>query len=100
MCRAGGAPVRSGSPVAARDGFPLPGGSIEMSVKRDCEVVGEIAYREGDGVMMQVPVGPCQVELTDADATLSWADGDTHGAATIPLSDYARYVKTGALKQV
>ncbi len=41
-----------------------------MSNKRECRVVGEVAYREGDGMMMQVPVGPCEVELTEADATL------------------------------
>lgn len=73
-----------------------------MSAKRDCEVVGEVAYREGDGVMMQVPVGACQVELTESDATLSWiegSEGEAHGAATISLSEYARYVKAGALKE-
>ncbi len=70
-----------------------------MSVKRECEVVGDVAYREGDGVMMQVPIGPCQVEVTESDATLSWVDGDNHGAATISLSDHARYLRTGVLKE-
>jgi hypothetical protein len=68
-----------------------------MSNKRECRVVGEVAYREGDGMMMQVPVGPCEVELTEADATLSWTDGDNHGAATISLSEYERFRKSGAL---
>lgn len=66
--------------------------------KQHCEIVGEVTFREGDGVEMNVPKGSCQVEVTDLDATLSWSDGDSHGSAAISLQDYRRFVAEGALK--
>ena len=64
---------------------------------RRAQVKGPLTYREGDGVEMTVPPGPCEIELTDLDATLTWVDGATHGSTAIPLSEYQRYVADGAL---
>ena len=61
------------------------------------QVKGSLSYREGDGVEMKVPLGPCEIEVTDLDVTLSWVDGATHGSTAIPLADYARYVASGVL---
>ena len=61
------------------------------------QVKGNVTYREGDGVEIKVPLGPCEIEVTDLDVTLTWVDGATHGSTAIPLSDYERYVATGAL---
>jgi len=60
-------------------------------------VKGNVTYREGDGVEIKVPLGPCEIEVTELDVTLSWVDGDTHGSTAIPLSDYERYVASGVL---
>ncbi len=68
-----------------------------MSIKKTGEIVGTVTYREGDGVTMEIPKGPCEVELTRLDATITWVEGDSHGATTIPLSDYARYIAAGTL---
>ena len=62
------------------------------------EVRGRVAYREGDGVDIEIPPGPCELEVTDLDVTISWNDGATRGSAAIPLADYSRYVAEGALK--
>jgi hypothetical protein len=62
------------------------------------EVRGPMTYREGDGVDITIPLGPCEVEVTELDVTLTWTDGDTHGAAAIPLGEYTRYVTSGVLK--
>ena len=67
-----------------------------MAHKRG-QVKGQLTYREGDGVEMKVPVGPCEIEVTDLDVTLTWVDGATHGSTAIPLSEYERYVANGAL---
>ena len=61
------------------------------------QVKGPLSYREGDGVEMTVPLGPCEIELTELDATLTWVDGATHGSTAIPLPDYERYLANGAL---
>lgn len=61
------------------------------------EVKGPLTYREGDGVEMTVPLGPCEIELTDLDVTLTWVDGATHGSTAIPVSDYERHLADGTL---
>lgn len=55
-------------------------------------VVGKVEYREGDGINILIPLGPCEIELTALDATISWTDGDSHGSAAIPVSDYKRHL--------
>ena len=63
--------------------------------RQQAQVRGRLTYREGDGVEMVVPPGPCEVDVTELDATLSWTDGDTHGSTAIPLADYRRYLVEG-----
>ncbi|CAN5879235.1 hypothetical protein BH11PSE8_BH11PSE8_27680 [soil metagenome] len=65
--------------------------------KLQATVVGEVMYREGDGIEMTIPLGACEIDRTALDATLTWADGDSHGAAAIPLSELDRFIQTGAL---
>ena len=62
------------------------------------QVVGKVEFRPGDGPKMPVPRGRIDIETTQAEATLSWTDGETHGAAAIPLSEFNRYVSKGAIK--
>jgi hypothetical protein len=61
-------------------------------------ITGKVEYREGDGANITIRPGPCEVEVTALDATISWTDGDTHGSAAIPLMDYRRYVSSKALQ--
>lgn len=60
-------------------------------------VKGTVTYREGDGVMMEIPKGPCEVEVEELDITLTWTDGDVHGSTAIPKSDFEQYVADGDL---
>lgn len=67
-------------------------------MSQPARIVGEVEYREGDGQMMTIRPGPCEVDLAADSATLSWVDGDTHGLAAIPLSDFNRYVQSKAIQ--
>ncbi len=67
-----------------------------MARKRG-QVMSGLTYREGDGVTMPIPVGPCEIEITGLDVTLTWVDGETRGAAAIPLPDYHQHVMEGRL---
>jgi hypothetical protein len=67
-------------------------------MSQNAQVVGKVEYREGDGQPMSIRPGPIEVETTHNDATLSWTDGPTHGAAAIPLADFKRYVDEGAIR--
>lgn len=64
---------------------------------QQAQVKGKVEYREGDGANIAIRPGPVQVKLTTADATLSWADGDTRGSASMPIGDFRTYVAKGAI---
>lgn len=60
-------------------------------------IVGTVEFRPGDGAMMPIPQGPVEIDLNRTEATLSWVDGETHGAAAMPMTEFKRYVSTGAI---
>lgn len=55
-------------------------------------VIGKVHYRQGDGTALQIPLGPCDVEVTAADVTIGWTAGNTRGAAAIPRDEFARHL--------
>lgn len=61
---------------------------------------GKVEYREGDGPNIAIRQGPCEIDETAIDATISWTDGDTHGSAAIPIADFRRYVSRDAIQYV
>jgi hypothetical protein len=65
--------------------------------KHQGRVVGDVTYREGDGVEIKIPRGEVEIVRTPLDATISWTDGATRGSTAIPLADLKRYVDSGAL---
>jgi len=65
---------------------------------KTARITGKVEYREGDGVNITIPPGPCEVDETALDATISWTDGDSHGSAAIPIADYRRYVSSKAIQ--
>ncbi len=64
----------------------------------NAHIKGKVEYREGDGASMVIRQGPCEIEKTALDVTISWTDGNTHGAAAIPLADFNRYVLSKAIE--
>jgi hypothetical protein len=66
-------------------------------MSKQARINGEVVYREGDGPNITIPVGPCEVEETAQDVTISWAEGDTHGSTAIPLTDFRRYLASKAI---
>lgn len=64
---------------------------------RKGRIVGEVALRDGDGMARAIPQGPCEIDLTHVDATVSWTEGDTRGVTALPIAEYTRYVTEGAI---
>ncbi len=60
-------------------------------------ITGKVEYREGDGTNITIRPGPCEVEETALDVTISWTDGEPHGVAAMPLADFRRYVANKAI---
>ena len=67
-----------------------------MAIK--AHITGKVEYREGDGTSMPIPLGPCEIDETPLDVTLSWVDGETKGSAAIPVADFKRYVAQHAIE--
>lgn len=67
---------------------------------KNARINGKVEYREGDGANITIRLGPCEVEETALDVTLSWTDGDTHGSAAIPMAEYRHYLANKALQIV
>lgn len=67
---------------------------------QDARIVGKVQYREGDGANITIPRGPCEVDVAELDATISWSEGDWRGKAAIPIADYRRYVSRRMLQIV
>lgn len=61
-------------------------------------IVGTVEFRTGDGPKVPIPRGTVEIETTSSEATLSWVDGETHGAATLPMNEYRRYLSEGAIR--
>lgn len=61
-------------------------------------VVGEVRFRMGDGPLRTVPLGPVELTLTATDATLSWTAEDTAQTAALPLHEFTRMLRDGAIK--
>ena len=65
---------------------------------RPGRIVGHVTYVEGDGIAMVIRPGPCEIEATELDVTISWTEGATRGAAAIPLTTYKEFEASGAIK--
>ena len=61
---------------------------------------GEVCFRAGDGMPVEIPDGPVDIEVADDSVTLSWSEdnGRTPGSAAITRDEYARYLKEGKIK--
>lgn len=61
-------------------------------------ITGKVEYREGDGANITIRLGPCEVEETPLDVTISWTDGESRGSAAMPVADYRRLIASKAIQ--
>jgi hypothetical protein len=71
----------------------------EDPMTQQAVIRGDVSFRAGDGVLMPIPDGPVEIELSHDSATLSWTEDDGSREATaIPLDEYERYVNEGKIR--
>ena len=68
--------------------------------KQAALIVGNVEYREGDGANIVIRPGPCEVQQTALDAVISWTEGQTHGSAVMPLTDFKACIERGAIRML
>ncbi|MGE4240777.1 hypothetical protein [Ramlibacter sp.] len=60
---------------------------------------GEVCFRAGDGMPVEIPDGPVDIEVAPDSVTLSWSDSEGNtGTAAITRDEYARYLKEGKIR--
>jgi hypothetical protein len=60
---------------------------------------GEVCFRAGDGMPVEVPDGDVEIDLTEESATLHWHDAEGNaGSAAITRDQYDRYVGEGKIR--
>ena len=62
-------------------------------------VIGEVNYREGDGPMMPIRRGLCEIEETDLEVVFGWQDGNNRLSTVIPRDEFERLIKIGAIRR-
>lgn len=67
-------------------------------MSRRASIAGVVGYREGDGPSITMPQGPCEVDETAQDATISWVEGPSHGSAAMPYTGFRRYLLSRAIR--
>lgn len=61
------------------------------------QVQGPVDYRLGDGPLQRVPRGEIEIEVGEADVTLSWDQDETRQSTAMPKADFARYLAAKAI---
>ena len=61
-------------------------------------VVGQVQYRQGDGMLHTICTGQTRIEVSSLDAVFSWVDEDHRCNAAMPFADFHRYVLEGAIR--
>jgi hypothetical protein len=60
---------------------------------------GQVCFRAGDGVLMEVPDGDVDIEVADDSVVLHWVDDERNaGTAAITVDEYERYVREGNIR--
>ena len=67
-------------------------------MSRNVTVTGDVQYREGDGPMMRIRRGLCEIEETELDVTFGWQDGNNRLSAVILRDEFDRLNALGALR--
>lgn len=68
-------------------------------MSQDALVKGEVCFRAGDGMPVEIPDGPVDIEVAADSVTLSWQDAERNvGSAAITRDEYQRYVREGKIR--
>ena len=69
-------------------------------MSKSAQIIGKVEYREGDGTNITIRPGPCEIQETAQDVTISWTDGESHGSAAIPMADFKTHLASRAIQFV
>lgn len=59
---------------------------------------GDVEFRAGDGMKIEIPDGPVEIEMAQDSVTLSWQEGADASSTAITRDEFDRYVREGKIK--
>ena len=59
---------------------------------------GDVSFRAGDGMLLPIPDGPVEIELTDDSATMGWVEDGEPNSAAITRDEFERFVREGKIR--
>jgi len=68
------------------------------ALQPNARIKGLVEFRAGDGPMVKIPEGPCQIVLAADSAVIHWHEGGAALNAAIPLVDYLEHVEEGRIE--
>ena len=60
-------------------------------------IAAPVEFRAGDGPLLTIPEGDCQVIVQGDAAVLTWTDEDQPMSAAIPKIEFDRFIASGAI---
>jgi hypothetical protein len=63
----------------------------------NARIAAPVEFRAGDGPMLKIPKGNCQVIMDDDSAVLTWAEDGQPLTAAIPKIEFDRFIESGAI---
>lgn len=60
-------------------------------------ITSQVEFRAGDGPLLEIPEGECQVIIDADSAVLTWIEKDQPMTAAIPKIEFDRFIASGAI---
>jgi len=60
-------------------------------------ITSKVEFRAGDGPLLEIPEGDCQVIVDGDSAVLTWTDDGQPLTAAIPKIEFDRFIESGAI---
>ncbi|MEJ6023964.1 hypothetical protein [Ramlibacter sp. PS4R-6] len=59
---------------------------------------GDVEFRAGDGMKLEIPDGPVEIEVAADSVMLSWHEGADASSTAITRDEFDRYVREGKIR--
>lgn len=63
----------------------------------NARIASQVEFRAGDGPLLEIPEGNCQVIIDGDSAVLTWTEDGQPLTAAIPRIEFDRFIESGAI---
>lgn len=70
---------------------------MSSSTQIDARITASVEFRAGDGPLLTIPEGTCQIIIDGDSAVLTWLEDGQPLTAAIPKIEFDRFIASGAI---